>query len=231
MLVLTFQLAVIVLLALAVVLWAVNFPHPSPLARPLLRGKRRWPENQIRSWLASGDFHPGYLRYFYRDPERVAPHGDGLLAPADGLVTGHDCLDGVRYIVIALSFWDMHVQRSPIDGRVRSVVSLGDTHTDGEGRDFAFLRAKICPVQTRIVIDSDIGTVAVRLITSVAARRIEAWVEPGQTIRRGQRIGRILLGSTVVLEVPDAYQCTPALRTHVRAGQTVLVQRRRDGNA
>lgn len=42
----------------------------------------------IRKWLKNGHFQPTFIRYFYRDPERVVPPGDHLLAPADGLIRG-----------------------------------------------------------------------------------------------------------------------------------------------
>lgn len=217
------QLAAIAVLVFAVALLLWNFPHPSPLIRPLLPARKRWPERQIRGWLKTGRFHSGYLAYFYRDPERFPDADVGMIAPADGLVTSADVRDGVRYVVIALSFWDMHIQRSPLAGRVVSVEPSGDVHTDGEGRDFAFLRAKHCPVQQRIVMDTDVGRLAVRLITSVAARRIEVWVKPGEAVSRGQRIGKILLGSTVVLEMPKRYVSAVPVGSRVWAGQTVLV--------
>lgn len=218
------QLAVIAVLVFAVAFLLWNFPHPSPLIRPLLPARKRWPEQQIRGWLKTGRFHRGYLAYFYRDPKRFPESGSGMLAPADGLVTSADVKDGIRYIVVALSFWDMHIQRSPLAGRVVTVEPSGDVHTDGEGREFAFLRAKHCPVQQRITLDTDVGRLAVRLITSVAARRIEVWVAPGETIDRGQRIGKILLGSTVVLEVPERYVSAVPVGSRVWAGQTVLVK-------
>lgn len=96
---------------------------------------------------------------------------------------------------------------------------------DGEGRDFSFLRAKQCPVQKRIIMESEIGEIAVRLITSFAARRIEVWVSEGETVERGQRLGRILLGSTVVLEIPAAINMDIPMGAHVKAGETVLAAR------
>ncbi|EQD45505.1 hypothetical protein B2A_09282, partial [mine drainage metagenome] len=72
--------------------------------------------------------------------------------------------------------------RSPLAGRVLSVESHGDDFMDGEGREFAFLREKSSPVQKRFVIATDAGQVAVRLITSLAARRIETWVRDGEEI-------------------------------------------------
>jgi phosphatidylserine decarboxylase len=154
----------------------------------------------------------------------VVPLGTSLIAPADGLITSADVLDGVRYLVIALSFWDMHVQRSPVTGRVVSIMASGDKFMDGEGREFAFLREKTCPVQKRVVIATLGGQVAVRLITSLAARRIETWVQAGEQVKRGQRIGRILLGSTVVLELPAATKLLVRQGERVRAGQTEIAQ-------
>lgn len=214
------QIVVLALLAAALLLWVVNFPYPSPLVRRWLPPRKRWPEAQVRGWLKDGGFQRAFLRHFYSDPERTPPPGDSLVAPADGLVTSAEVRDGVRYLVIALSFWDMHVQRSPLAGTVVSVEAHGDAFMDGEGREFAFLREKTCPVQKRIVLATPVGHVAVRLITSVAARRIETWVRAGETIERGQRVGRILLGSTVVLELPASARVLVEAGARVWAGET-----------
>lgn len=224
MTILIFQAAIILVLILAIALALIYFPYPSPLVRRWLSPRKRWPENQIRAWLKSGRYQRSFLRHFYNDPERTPPAGSRLIAPADGLVTSAEVRDGTRYLVIALSFWDMHVQRSPAAGRVVSVESDGDGFMDGEGRDFVFLREKTCPVQKRLVIATGAGQVAVRLITSLAARRIETWVEVGQEIERGQRIGRILLGSTVVLELPETVEVLVRKGDRVWAGETEIAE-------
>jgi phosphatidylserine decarboxylase len=216
------QALVLLALIIAIVLWAVYFPYPSPLVRRFLSPRRRWPEMQIRGWLQSRRFQSTFLRYFNRDPERTPPPGKSILAPADGWVTSADLRGDVRYLVIALSFWDMHVQRSPASGTVQEVQAHGDNFMDGEGREFVFLREKSCPVQRRIVIATVYGVVAVRLITSVAARRIETWVQDEQEIERGQRIGRILLGSTVVLELPATMKLLVSPGDRVWAGETAI---------
>jgi len=87
------------------------------------------------------------------------------------------------------------------------------------------LREKSCPVQKRLVIATDAGQVAVRLITSVAARRVETWVREGEEVERGQRIGRILLGSTVVLELPAATtKLLVRIGDRVWAGETAIAE-------
>ncbi|NII11150.1 phosphatidylserine decarboxylase [Oleiagrimonas sp. C23AA] len=222
--VLVLQIFILGVLAAAVAATVLYFPNPSPLIRHWLPPRKRWPERQIRGWLNSGKYQRSFLRHFYNDPERVVPPGTSLVGPADGLVTSADEQGGIRYLVIALSFWDMHVQRSPVAGVVVSVESLGNEFMDGEGREFAFIREKPCPVQKRVVIATDAGQIAVRLITSVAARRIEVWVEEGQTIERGQRIGRILLGSTVVLELPANTKLLVRPGERVWAGETPVAE-------
>lgn len=224
MTILVLQIVILCLVAAAVMLWALYFPYPSPLIRRWLPPRKRWPETQIRAWLQRGEFQRAFLRHFYSDPERIAPHGTSMLAPADGLVTSADVHGEVRYLVIALSFWDMHVQRSPVSGTVIEVESHGDGFMDGEGRQFAFLREKSSPVQKRLVIATDCGQVAVRLITSLAARRIETWVTDGEEVARGQRIGRILLGSTVVLELPATTRLLVRTGDRVWAGETPVAE-------
>ena len=225
MVLLLLQLLIIVIVIVLIVLWGYYYPYPSPIILSFLPPRKRWPETQIRSWLKIGKIQRSYLDYFYRDPERTPPLGNGILAPADGLVTSAELRDGLRYLVIALSFWDMHIQRSPVSGMVIKVETIGKDFMDGEGREFAFLREKPCPVQKRVIISTDSGEIAVRLITSLAARRIEVWVRDGEIVVRGQRIGRILLGSTVVLELPVILNLSVFVGQRVTAGKTVVAHR------
>lgn len=223
MVILIVQTVILALLATLVAIWAARFPYPTPWLRPFLSPRRRWPEPEIRGWLRTGRFHPRFLEFFNRDPERTPPAEAGLVAPADGIVTSADVREGIRYFVIALSFWDMHVQRSPAEGTVVAIEPSGDGFMDGEGRDFAFLRQKQCPVQTRVVLDTKgYEGLAVRLITSIAARRIEVWPHEGDAIARGQRLGRILLGSTVVLEIPERFPICVERGQRVWAGETLV---------
>lgn len=219
---LVLDVLIIAICCLLLGLWLWYFPYPSPLIRSFLPPRKKWPEQLIRRWIRSGKYSEAYLRYFYRDPERTVPPEPGLVAPADGIFSSGEVQGGIRYLVIALSFWDMHIQRCPSDGVVVSVEDDGDVFTDGEGREFAFLREKHCPVQKRIVFDTPDGRIAVRLITSLAARRLEVWVRPGECVERGQRLGKILLGSTVVLEIPEHWKITESPGQRVRAAETLI---------
>ena len=224
MVLLIIQFVILGIIMAFIMLWGFYFPYPSPIIRRWLSPRKRWPKKQIRQWQKTGKYHGAFLDYYYRDPERTPPPGDSILAPADGLVISAKVRDRVRYLVIALSFWDMHVQRSPTSGTVVKVETKGNDFMDGEGREFAFLKEKPCPVQKRVVFSTEYGEIAVRLITSLAARRIEIWVQDGETVTRGQRIGRILLGSTVVLELPANLNLSVLVGERVKAGETVVVR-------
>lgn len=71
----------------------------------------------------------GFLTYFFRDPERVVPQGDELVvSPADGRVMIAGPSDGRwappgdwKQITIFLSPMDVHINRSPVAGRVTRI--------------------------------------------------------------------------------------------------------------
>jgi len=220
--VLTLQCCLLGAGGIAVGLWARHFPFPSPVVKPLLPPEQRWPTEQVREWALSGRPDAGFLAFFERDPERTVPPGNDLVAPADGVLLEVFVKGGRRYAVIALSYWDVHVQRSPCAAVVREVREHGDTLMDGEGAAAVFLRDKVAPVQKVVVLDTAAGPVEVRLVTSLSARRVEVWVEPGRKLAKGERIGRILMGSTVVLDVPEQVDIVAAVGSRVVAGETVL---------
>src|SRR5215469_6945918 len=68
-----------------------------------------------------------FFLWFFRDPERAIPGGEGLVvSPADGKVTAVQAtqLNGVpcTRISIFLNVFDVHVNRSPISGVIKSAV-------------------------------------------------------------------------------------------------------------
>ncbi len=155
--------------------WASSFPYPAPLLKPLLPPQKRWPAAQVARWVESGRVDSAFLEFFYRDPERDVPAGDNVVAPAAGIIREIARENGKTYVNIALTVWDVHVQRNPADGEIVGVKRVGDTYMDGEGRNLAFLRDKLAPVQKIISYKTKWGEMKVRLITSLLARRIEVW--------------------------------------------------------
>ncbi len=221
-----YQLVILALCMVVIWLWAVRFPYPSPIIMDFLSPKKKWPEDQVAAWVTSDNIDDGFLSFFYRDPDRVIPAGDNMVAPADGEVIYIDEKDDMKYMVIALTFWDVHVQRSPVAGKIVAIEDAGDRLMDGEGRNMVYLQEKVSPVQKVVTIDSEEwGLIKVRLITSLLARRLEVWHEVGDRIDKGERLGLIHLGSTVVLDLPRDLVTKVKVGDRVVAGETILYAR------
>jgi phosphatidylserine decarboxylase len=226
--ILLLQLGLIALSLFVVAEWASNFPYPSPVIKPLLSPRLRWPTEQVMAWIETENIDPSFKKFFYRDPERRVPRGTGPVAAADGLVQYADYRNGVTFLVIGLSFWDVHVVRTPISGTVESIENEGVFYSrlaGREERDVAFfLRGKDAPVQQVVTLRTTAGEVKVRLITSYWASRIKVWAHPGQHLDKGQRVGRILLGSTVIIELPGRVALSVKKGERVTAGETLITE-------
>lgn len=203
----------------------------------------RWPPDEIKDSLMRHELpRKSFVDYFTRDPERrVPPEPRIIVSPADGVVRKVFERDGRQVIDISMNFYDIHVQRVPLGGRVRSVEESGrrvDRDTDDERRYFAdpweYESDYLFPVQKVVRIDTEIGEVVVRQISSIWARRIETFVKPGEEVVAGQRLGHIFLGSTVVLELPMAARVVvesqlngqPRKRHHkpIEGGETIVAR-------
>lgn len=165
-----------------------------------------------------------WLFAFFRDPERIVPaERNVLVSPADGTVSDiieieHDELLGgpaVR-VGIFLSVFNVHVNRSPCNGKVLSVqykkgkfinaMSHLDASEQNESNTLVLAAA-----------GTDKPIIVVKQIVGLIARRIICTVAPGQAVRRGERIGMIKFGSRTELII--ARSLDPQIRVHV--GQKV----------
>jgi phosphatidylserine decarboxylase len=64
----------------------------------------------------------------------------------------------------------------------------------------------------------------VHLITSYWASRLKLRVRVGEKLEKGQRIGRILLGSTVVAEFPGDLKFSVRPTQRVLGGETIIAE-------
>jgi len=160
--------------------------------------------------------------YFFRDPERMVPTGEGfILAPADGKVVDVSTQAGEEgggiLISIFLSLWDVHVNRSPVKGTVAGVnYKKGSFHL--AFRDEASVENE----QNVIALDHDRGRIIMKQIAGLIARRVLCWVQPGEEVQAGQRIGLIKFGSRVDLIVPPDSQIEVKAGDKVKAGVTIV---------
>lgn len=221
------QAFILFLCGAAIFLLVWNFPYPSPLIKPFLPPKLRWPTDEIMSWVEQGQFDRDFARYFARDPDRKIPANTTLVSPADGIVQNIRFVDDVSYLVIGLSFWDVHVVRTPVAGTIKSIDMEGSyvskLSTQKRYMEENFLRGKEAPVETVLTLETDRGDVRIRMITSYWASRLKVWVHPGEKLNIGDRVGRIVLGSTVVTEFPGKLLFDVKLGEHVNGGSSALV--------
>ena len=71
----------------------------------------------------------GYVAYFFRDPVRVCPSDPlAIISAADGKVVGIDDVMETNYfqkkvkrVSIFLSIFDVHINRSPVQGNVQYI--------------------------------------------------------------------------------------------------------------
>ncbi len=168
-----------------------------------------------------------FVVYFFRDPERAIPLDDALIvSAADGLVVGVEEMEEPDFhlgrmvrVAVFLSVFDVHVNRSPVTGEVKSTVYkpgqfLDVRHPDSSTRNEC----------RSWLLETARGPVAVRQIAGLVARRIVAWSAEGATLARGERLGMIRfgsrtevflpLGTTVLVKVGDRVQgaATPIAR-------------------
>jgi phosphatidylserine decarboxylase len=224
--ILLIQVLLIVTSIFAVTEWASQFPFPSPLVKPFLPPHQRWPTEQVKAWIESGNYDKSFLAYFARDPNRTIPPGNNAVSPADGVIKDIVRQDGTTYFVVGLSFWDVHVVRTPVAGIIRRVESKGLTffRDSSETADQVYLRGKAGPVQQVLTLDTAFGEVKLRLITSYWASRLKVWVHQGDHLQKGQRVGRILLGSSVVVDFPRNVTFSVRKGQRVVAGETIIAK-------
>ncbi len=181
-----------------------------------------------------------FLLNFFRDPHRSIPSDKGVVvAPADGkILTGKlDCLKIIdsdddpllKYVLnkdekgillsTFMSPFDVHVQRAPVSGKILKTkycpgkfkIAMGEVHTVNE--------------RNLIVIESEYGKIGVVQISGFVARRIVQYVEVGDVVKMGDRIGMIRFGSRVNLIIPyDKFKVMVFEGEKPTAGETIMAE-------
>ena len=192
---------------------------------PLILGALLLLAGRRSGWL--GVLAAGGMLAFFRDPERgVDYRPEVLYAAADGLVREVDevsdpAMPGGRATRIStfLSLHNVHVNRSPVGGTVRDIEEIGGGYYP------ALFRRSEENRRNRIEISSPRGPVVVIQKAGLIARRISTWVEEGQAVHPGDKLGLIHLGSrTDVLFPAKTAETLVRPGDKVRAGITPLAR-------
>jgi phosphatidylserine decarboxylase len=139
-----------------------------------------------------------FCLYFFRDPEIEITRGDNLiLSPCNGTVLEVSGNETEKVIRVFLSVLDVHLQRSPVPGKVKSVE-----YKPGKFLKAMESQAHIVNEQNVITIENESGRYLVKQIAGILARRCVSWVKPGDVLKPGDKIGVIKFSSQVDLHIP-----------------------------
>lgn len=166
--------------------------------------------------------------YFFRNPNRVVPQGDGLvIAPADGIVSNIVEIvppaeidmgsEPLTRISIFMSVFNVHVNRIPVSGKIHKIhyrpgkfLNVADKDSeDNEREEYSVVMAN----------GTKIGFIQ---IAGLVARRIVSFVKEGDELTAGQRFGLIRFGSRLDVFLPKGVAPKVALGQISVAGETIL---------
>ena len=165
-----------------------------------------------------------FCLYFFRDPERSIPPGRVCVSPADGRVVQVRAEpDGRTRVSIFLSIFDVHVNRVPIAGRIRSI-----RYSRGGFRLAHLEAASTGNERNTLVIEERQGgcLVEIKQIAGLIARRIVCRIREGDAVEKGERFGLIKFGSRVDVLLGTEWELAVRRGDKVAAGSSVLARRK-----
>lgn len=165
--------------------------------------------------------------YFFRNPERNIVGQKGIvLSPADGRVMDVKMVMEENYIHaktirvrIFLSIFNVHINRSPIEGRVEWVNRVSGIYLPAYKDEVSDRNAR-----NYIGIVTDWGKILVVQITGLIARRLVCWVQPGDTLAIGERFGLIRFGSCTEIYLPEDATILVQPGQKLKGGESVIAR-------
>ena len=178
-----------------------------------------------RVWAIPFAILAAFFVFFFRDPDRTIPTGPNLVvSPADGrvMIVGDPPFPGTpagdyQLISIFLSPMDVHINRTPIDGRVTKVE-----YHPGRFLPAYKTEAGTHNEWTEVWFDHQGTTIVCRQIVGILARRIVTRLQVGQTVARGERFGVMKFGSRIDLFVPRSATLAVKAGDRVVGGESIL---------
>ncbi len=164
-----------------------------------------------------------FCMYFFRDPDRTVPPGADAVSPADGKVMAVKQEDsGLTRVSIFLNVFDVHVNRSPVEGRVSDVH-----YRKGEFLVASKEMASVENEQNVVTLETKDGVrVVFKQIAGLIARRIVFTKHPGDHVEIGERIGLMKFGSRMDVLFGPEWNILVVPRQRVTAGVSLLAERR-----
>lgn len=163
-----------------------------------------------------------FCLYFFRDPDRRIPAGAVAVSPADGKVVSikQDNPQSTR-VSIFLNIFDVHVNRSPVAGRITEV-----RYQTGKFLVASRELASSHNEQNTVTVESEGSRVVFAQIAGLIARRIVFNKKTGDVVQKGERVGLIKFGSRVDVFFGPEWQIAVNTGERVSAGSSVLASRK-----
>lgn len=166
-----------------------------------------------------------FVLQFFRDPTRnIPPDENAIVAPADGKVVvdetvyeGEYLKRNCRQVSIFMGPFDVHLNRWPVEGR----LAYYQYHP---GQYLAAYNPKSSELneQNTMGIEAKQGTLAMRQIAGVMARRIRFYLEIGESYAKGVPLGFIRFGSRMDIFLPLDAEVAVSINQQVYAGKTIM---------
>lgn len=161
-----------------------------------------------------------FMAFFFRDPERAIPDDENIVvAAADGRVTRIDNNEDGKLVSVFLSPLDVHINRSPIAGRITKVE-----YTEGRKSPATSDNASLVNERNSLTIEGEKMTVVCTQIAGIMARRIVCWNKPGDELEIGQRFGLIKFGSRTDVLMPNSVNILVGIGDRVVGGETIIAR-------
>ena len=152
-----------------------------------------------------------FNKLFNRDPTRYI-NPVGLTSGSDGKVYSIDN----NQIKVLLRIHDVHIIRAPLAGKIKSIVIAPGTTEPCIGSCPPGNRCKIVTITTKR------GDVIVKMVHGAVTKKITVFVQPGDNVQKGTRIGHIHLGSGCDISLPPGYKPIVQVGDIVYAGSTSI---------
>jgi phosphatidylserine decarboxylase len=163
-----------------------------------------------------------FCLWFFRDPERRIPGGPVAVSPADGkIVAIQPEGPGTTRISIFLNVFNVHVNRSPIAGRLSSIE-----YQKGRFLVASKPEATAQNEQNKITVEGDGTSIMFSQIAGLIARRIICYKKQGDIVAAGDRVGLIKFGSRVDIFLGQEWEIVVNVGDHVAGGSSILAKRR-----
>ena len=159
-----------------------------------------------------------FMAFFFRDPGRSTPTEEGVIvSAADGTVTRIEEVGSGKLVSVFLSPLDVHINRSPIAGRVTKVE-----YTKGKKLPATKNEASFVNERNAITIENEQMTVVCTQIAGILARRIVCRVHEGDSLELGERFGLIKFSSRTDVLMPETVDVAVRMGDKVKGGVTVI---------